>query len=85
MRTTLTLPDAQYERIVALARARKIPLKEAVAEVVGRGLDAVERIAATPYRFEIQTHKGGPTNPNANYDKIADLLEADDVADGRGW
>lgn len=85
MRTTLTLPDAQYERIVDLARARKIPFKDAVAEVVGRGLDAVERSAVTSYPFEIKTHKGGPTNPSVNYDKIADLLEAEDAGDGRGW
>jgi len=84
MRTTLTLNDALHERVVHLAHVRNVSFKEAVAEVVRLGLEAIDKAAAKPYRFEIKPHVGGPLKPEYEHAKIQDLL---DIAEGedRRW
>lgn len=83
MRTTLTLDDATYHAVETLARERRLPLKEAFAEVLRLGLDAVHRIEATEYRPTITPHHGGPTVPHLNYDKISELLDYSEGEDRR--
>lgn len=83
MRTTLTLNDGLYERIVQLSQRRKISFKEAVGEVVRLGLEAADRSAITPYRCEIAPHLGGPLAPEHRYAKIADLLDGN--GEERRW
>jgi hypothetical protein len=45
MRTTLNLPDDVYEAARSVAVSRRIPLGDAIAELVRRGLNPAPRIA----------------------------------------
>ncbi len=83
MRTTLTINDALYERVVAFARDRKVPLKEAVAEVIGLGLAFLDRTAVEPYRHKITPHAGGPTRPELNYASVQEMLDYSEGEDRR--
>jgi hypothetical protein len=50
MRTTLNIPDDVYDVVRSFAEARRVPLGEAVAELVRKGLRPEHRIQ-TPEVF----------------------------------
>lgn len=84
MRTTLTLNDTLYDRIVTLAHERNVPIKDAVAEVVRIGFATLDRAASEQPRFTITPHAGGPTKPEFNYAKVQELLDYSE-GDDRKW
>ena len=83
MRTTIDLPDDLYRRAKATAARRGMKLKDLVAEMLERGLNAptadrpMVRERRTPFPINAPTPPGGPL-PNLTNEQIADLIEEDD-------
>jgi hypothetical protein len=85
MRTTVTLEADVAAKLKALAHRRRISFKEALNDVVRRGL-AAQVEAAKPVPFVVEPHSGG-FRPGIDAEKLNELLDelaVDDFADSAG-
>lgn len=74
MRTTLDIDEAVGKRLRAYATAHSLQLKEAVNELLRKGLsESSRRSRAKPYRTK---PKDVGLQPGLSYDNVAELLEA---------
>lgn len=78
MRTTITLDPSVHEQLEAYARERRTSFKQAIDEVLRRGLAAPEPGATE--RFQVRPHGGAflPGVDPARLNQLLDELEVDD-------
>ena len=81
MRTTVTLEADVAEKLDAYAHRRRLTFKQALNELVRRGLSAQEPQAERP-RFEVKPHHGGfrPGIDPGRLNQLVDELEVEDFA-----
>lgn len=81
MRTTVTLDPDVAEKLKAYAHRSKLSFKQALNEVIRRGLQAQQR-AAKRAGFQVQPHHGGfrPGIDPARLNQLLDELEIQDFA-----
>ena len=72
-RTTVTLDDDVLERVKAESRARGISFKQAVNDLLRRGLISPPPSRREPFR--VKPRDMGEPRPGVNFDCIGELLE----------
>lgn len=79
MRTTVTLEPDLAKKVKALAHRRKLSFKQALNEVIRRGLTSPDRQAAQT-RFTVQPHAGGfrPGIDPGKLNQLVDQLEVEE-------
>ncbi|HEX8109544.1 MAG TPA: CopG family transcriptional regulator [Kofleriaceae bacterium] len=79
MRTTVTLEPDLAKKVKALAHRRKLSFKQALNEVIRRGLTSPDRQEAQT-RFTVQPHAGGfrPGIDPGKLNQLVDQLEVED-------
>lgn len=79
MRTTVTLEPDLAKKVKALANRRKLSFKQALNEVIRRGLTAPDRPEAQT-RFTVQPHAGGflPGIDPGKLNQLVDQLEVEE-------
>jgi hypothetical protein len=82
MRTTLTLDDDVAAKLRTLAHRRRMSFKEAINNVLRRGLAAQERRdrSATPFRVETFNSAFRPGVDPLRLNQLADELAVDEFA-----
>jgi hypothetical protein len=73
IRTTVTLDDDVFERTTDLSKARGIPFRRALYDLVRIGLRA-ESATRPKHRFRVEPKHMG-VRPGVNYDDIGGLIE----------
>lgn len=73
IRTTVTLDEDVHERLKQESRARGVPFRQALNDVIRAGLLAGERPARRK-RFKVKSKPLG-LRPGLSYDKTEELLE----------
>lgn len=86
MRTTVTLDDDVASRVKELAHVRRTSFKEALNEVLRRGLNAQDLEGAAEPRFEVRPHPGGfrPGVDPRRLNQLVDELEVRDFLEEAG-
>jgi hypothetical protein len=79
MRTTVTLEADLAKKVKALAHRRGVPFKQALNDLIRRGLNAPAQLDAQP-RYVVQTYAGG-FRPGIDPDKLNQLVDELDVED----
>jgi hypothetical protein len=74
MRTTLTLDDDAYLALVRAAKRASVSLKEMTNLVIRRGLEAMQRTAATP-PYELRPMSMGPPRAGVRLESLSQLVE----------
>lgn len=74
MRTTLTLDDDVAARLIELQRRKRLAFKDAVNEVLRRGLEVELSQTAVIKPFKVIARPMG-IKPGLNYANIGELLE----------
>jgi hypothetical protein len=79
MRTTVTLEPDLAKKVKALAHHRKLSFKQALNEVIRRGLTLPDRQQPQP-RFTVQPHAGGfqPGIDPGKLNQLVDQLEVEE-------
>lgn len=79
MRTTVTLEPDLAKKVRALAHRRHLSFKQALNEVIRRGLTPPDAQAAQP-RFMVEPHTGGfrPGVDPGKLNQLVDQLEVED-------